>query len=184
MMKLVPFIADNAKAALAQIQEQLGPDAVVVSVRKLPSHGISRLWQRGGQIEVLACLPDGIGAITPRGEPAKVPAHKIHAVPPGVDAYVPFGEKISPGMAASVRTPRRWQSIAWLESLGLLPVFADELEQKVRATHGDEPRVRGGQRPPSTPSSGPRWSSRSARSTFRWCTARPAPARPPCFASG
>ena len=138
-MKLVPFIADNANAALAQIQEQLGPDAVVVSVRKLPAHGISRLWQRGGQIEVLACLPGGVEAIAPRGEPAELPVHKTHTVPPGMDAYVPFGEKIEPSRAVSVWSQRRWQSIAWLESLGLLPEFADELEKKVRATHGDEP---------------------------------------------
>ena len=35
--------------------------------------------------------------------------------------------------------PRRWRSINWLESLGLLPAFADRLEQKVSAVHGNEP---------------------------------------------
>ena len=33
----------------------------------------------------------------------------------------------------------RWRSIAWLESLGLLPEFADRLELKLRTTHGTKP---------------------------------------------
>ena len=57
-MKLVPFVAENADAALAQIHEQLGPDAVVVSVRRLPAYGISRLWHHTGNIEVVACVSD------------------------------------------------------------------------------------------------------------------------------
>ena len=124
-MKLVPFIADSATAALAQIQAQLGPDAVVVSVRKLPTSGISRLWHRGGQIEVIACAPEE----KPR----------THTVPTGVDAYVPFGEKPEPRPEYSTVPGRRWQSIAWLESLGLLPEFAETLQNKVNALHGQEP---------------------------------------------
>ena len=127
-MKLVPFIAENAASALAQIEERLGPDAVVVSVRRLPAHGLSRLWQRSGQIEVVACAPND------------KPAFKTHLVPPGVDAYVPFNEKVEPGVAPpAAGAPRRWRSIAWLESQGLLKEFADRLEQEVRAVHGEEP---------------------------------------------
>ena len=37
------------------------------------------------------------------------------------------------------RAAHRWRSIAWLESLGLLPEFADRLELKLRATHGTKP---------------------------------------------
>ena len=57
-MKLVAIVADNPNAALMQVHEQLGPDAVVVSVRKLPREGISRLWQNGGKLEVTACIPE------------------------------------------------------------------------------------------------------------------------------
>ena len=130
-MKLVPFIAENATAALAQIQEQLGPDAVVVSVRKLPAHGLSRLWHRGGQIEVLAGVPEESSS--------ESPVHKTHAVPAGMDAYVPFQEKIEHPQVLSSRLARRWQSIAWLESLGLLTEFGDLLEKKIAARHGAEP---------------------------------------------
>jgi len=124
-MKLVPFVAENAEAALLQIQNQLGPDAVVVSVRKLPAYGISRLWHHSGNIEVVACVP---------GEESK---SRTHAVPAGEDAYVPFAEKIDP-IAPSGPVTRRWRSITWLESLGLAPSFADQLERKICAVHGEE----------------------------------------------
>ena len=42
-MKYVSIVAENAGAALARIHQQLGPEAVVLSVRKLPASGISRL---------------------------------------------------------------------------------------------------------------------------------------------
>jgi flagellar biosynthesis GTPase FlhF len=125
-MKLVPFVAENADAALAQIHEQLGPEAVVVSVRRLPAYGISRLWHHTGNIEVVACVSD---------DP---PAHKTHSVPPGEDAYVPFAEKVEPSETVPP-PPRRWRSITWLEAQGFLPVFADRLEQKLCALHGHEP---------------------------------------------
>jgi flagellar biosynthesis GTPase FlhF len=57
-MKVVPFIAENAAAALAQIHEQLGPDAVVLSVRPLPSHGLARFWQKNRSVEVIACAAE------------------------------------------------------------------------------------------------------------------------------
>lgn len=125
-MKLIPFVAENADVALAQIHAQLGPDAVVVSVRRLPAYGISRLWHHTGNIEVVACVPD------------EEPKRKTHAVPPGEDAYVPFAEKVEP-LDSTAPTPRRWRSITWLESLGLWPVLADQVEQQVSTLHGDGP---------------------------------------------
>jgi flagellar biosynthesis GTPase FlhF len=129
-MKLFPFIAENAAAALAQVEERLGPDAIIVSVRKLPSHGISRLWNRSGQIEVLACVPEDESAV-------QSSKFKVHAVPPGVDAYVPFAREIESGDGNS--SAHHWPSISWLESLGLMKEFADELEKKVSAIHGEAP---------------------------------------------
>jgi flagellar biosynthesis protein FlhF len=125
-MKLVPFVAENADAALAQIHEQLGPNAVVVSVRQLPAYGISRLWHHTGNIEVVACVPD------------EAPSPKSQTVPTSEDIYVPFNDKVEMDIPAAT-APRRWRSISWLESLGLLPMFADQLEQKVCTLHGEEP---------------------------------------------
>lgn len=126
-MKLVPFIADSANAALEQIHEQLGADAVVVSVRSIPANGLSRLLHRGGQIEVVACVPDA------------EPKRKIHDLPPGDDSYSPFGDIPDLDETPVARGSRRWRSIAWLESLGLLPQLGDRLEERVRGMHGDDP---------------------------------------------
>lgn len=122
-MKLTAFTADNANEAVRLVQEKLGPEAVVMSVRKLPANGFARLLNRPGQIEVLAGVPD-----KPR-----------HSLPQGVDAYVPFGEIDQAEPAPEPRAPHRWRSIAWLESLGLLPEFADRLELRLRTTHGPQP---------------------------------------------
>lgn len=59
-MKVVPFIAESAADAVAQIRAQLGPNAVVLHVRQLPSNGLSRMWQKP-RIEVLACVPGETG---------------------------------------------------------------------------------------------------------------------------
>lgn len=123
-MKQISIVAENAAAALAQIHAELGPDAVVVSVRKLPASGLSRLWKPAGAIEVTATVPET--------EPRK------HAVPPGEDAYVPFGDKLEADPAAPLAL-RRWKSIAWLESMGLLASVADELERRVCAAQGENP---------------------------------------------
>ena len=87
-MKLSAFTADNAQDAVRLVQENLGPEAVIMSVRKLPASGFARLLHRPGQIEVTAGVPE-----KPR-----------HAVPPGVEAYVPFGED---DRRVRCRLPRR-----------------------------------------------------------------------------
>ena len=123
-MKPTVFTVDNAQDAVRLVQEQLGPEAVILSVRKLPANGFARLFQRSGQIEVTATVPD-----KPR-----------HALPAGVNGYTPFGENDSSEIQPPPpRAAHRWRSIAWLESLGLLPELADRLELKLRTTHGTKP---------------------------------------------
>src|SRR5947207_7620719 len=56
-MKVTTFTADSAADAVAQIRAQLGPEAMVLSVRPLPCQGLSRLWQKP-RLEVLATLPE------------------------------------------------------------------------------------------------------------------------------
>ena len=127
-MRLVPFIAESAAAALEKIHEELGPQAMVVSVRRLPANGFSRLWQRTGNIEVVACVANEDEASRP----------KVRTDPSGGDLPAPFAGKAGP-VEGSAPAPRRWRSIAWLESMGLLKAFGDVLEQKVRAAHGNGP---------------------------------------------
>jgi flagellar biosynthesis protein FlhF len=128
-MKLSTFIAESAGDAVRVVQENLGPDAVIVSVRKMPAGGFARLLHRSGQIEVTAGVPETATTTTPK-----------HFVPAGVDAYSPFTEKVE-APEISARAPHRWQSVAWLESLGLLTEYADRLEQKIISNHGNKPPV-------------------------------------------
>ena len=57
-MKVVPFIAENAATALSRIHEQLGPEALVLSMRQLPRQGLARFWHKSSSVEVLACVAE------------------------------------------------------------------------------------------------------------------------------
>ena len=123
-MKLSTFTAENAHEAVRVVQEHLGPEAVIVNVRQLPAQGFSRLLNRHGRLEVTACVPD--------------PAPPKHEVPAGSGDYVPFGELVD-DPSPSPRVERRWRSLAWLESLGLLSEFADRIETKLRSVNAGLP---------------------------------------------
>jgi flagellar biosynthesis protein FlhF len=123
-MKLVAFVAKNANAALAQIHRDLGPEAVVVSVRKMPPVGISRLWQRNGRLEVMA------------GVPQTTPEVQENSQSRTGTAGAEPNDRVPP---ASRPSGGRWRSIAWLESKGLLPAFVDVIEEKIQMLHGKAP---------------------------------------------
>jgi len=154
-MKIVPFVAENAATALAQIHEKLGPEAVVLSIRKLPAQGMAWLWNRHGHVEVLAAV---------LSQPETVEAAKTM---PEVLAtsHIKWDDSIEltpPPAAAETNRSRPWKSITWLESLGLLPSFANLLEERVRQRNGDKP--------PTTPTA--EWTAvRSALMEF-WRPAR------------
>ncbi len=141
-MKLIAFVADNANDALDHIHHELGPEAVVVSVKKLPASGISRLWQRNNRIEVTACVPQ-TAPEPPRSAPApSVSVSAAVSTPAAAPTRVdPFGLRAENKFSvdAIARRPAfgRRRSVAWLESKGLLPAFADQLEQKVSLLHGE-----------------------------------------------
>jgi flagellar biosynthesis GTPase FlhF len=126
-MKLVSIVADNPNAALAQIHEQLGPDAVIVSVRKMRCDGISWLWPSKRKIQVTACVPEKSlevkRNITARDEHGHTPFRNTRAI-----------ETPSQGPSNG-----RWRSITWLESNGLLPAFTKQLEEKVQLLYGEKP---------------------------------------------
>src|SRR5262247_1905445 len=52
-MQTHTFITETAQQAVEQIRAELGPSAVVLSVRRLPRNGLSRLIKHE-QIEVIA----------------------------------------------------------------------------------------------------------------------------------
>ncbi|MBI5386129.1 MAG: hypothetical protein HZA90_15775 [Verrucomicrobia bacterium] len=57
-MTLHSFIARTAAEAVDQIRAQLGPDAILVSLRKRPATGLAKLWRDTDGVEVLAGVPD------------------------------------------------------------------------------------------------------------------------------
>lgn len=58
-MQVHTFLAASIADAVTQIRETLGPEAVVLNVRRLPGEGLARWWQKP-RIEVLAHVPEKI----------------------------------------------------------------------------------------------------------------------------
>ncbi len=56
-MNVVKITADSPQEALEQVHKQLGPEAVVLDVRKLPASGVKKLWTKA-QVEVTASGPE------------------------------------------------------------------------------------------------------------------------------
>lgn len=63
-MQVHTFLAESVADAVSQIRETLGPEAVVLNVRRLPVEGLARLWQKP-RIEVLAHVPEQSAAPAP-----------------------------------------------------------------------------------------------------------------------
>jgi flagellar biosynthesis GTPase FlhF len=121
-MQTMQVISDSAASALVQIHKQLGPEAVVFSVRRVPSHGLSRLWQRNGRIEVLAGLPDQTSPSRPERRGIRSGALKT------VAPEAPGGSA-----ASHSSSTRRWQGVAWLEAMGLSRTHADRVQRRLQA---------------------------------------------------
>lgn len=121
-MEVLQFIAPNAAAALAQIHQQLGPDAVVLSVRPLPVEGVARFLPKQKRIEVLAGLPEA------NTHPIAENDFTSHASRPA-----------SSEPTVQNQTSNRWKSIAWLEAMGLFPEYARRLQDHVSTLHPNPP---------------------------------------------
>jgi flagellar biosynthesis protein FlhF len=132
-MRYVAIVAENPQAAVTQVHDQLGPDAVIVSVRKMRPEGMAWLWPGNRKIEVTACVPE------------KAPEIKREEIKREV---VPFRSEDTSALPRNRLMPERsipkaqegrWRSIAWLESNGLLPAFSRQLEEKVNLLYGQKP---------------------------------------------
>jgi flagellar biosynthesis protein FlhF len=125
-MKLAAIIAESPNEALSRVQEELGPDAVIVSVRKLRPEGISWFWRPSKKIEVTACVPDK-------------PTVETRPLIENQRDTPPSGGKMAVGRWTGKSAEGLWRSIAWLESNGLLPMFARQLEDKAQKLYGTRP---------------------------------------------
>ncbi len=159
-MQVHTFLAESVADAVTQIRDTLGPEAVVLNVRRLPGEGLARLWQKP-RIEVLAHVPEKkVEAIT-------APAPVLDEVQVSALAELraemrEMRENFSKGLAenftsSSSSTPSEkprtrtkdenedepnratgdWRVGALLEQTGLLPMHAERIVAELCAIHGE-----------------------------------------------
>jgi flagellar biosynthesis protein FlhF len=138
-MEPTSFTAASAEEAVAQIREKLGPQAVVLSVRRLPPNGLARLWQRP-MMEVMACKPE-----EPAGEHGEQGLFS--------DALAEFRQQLEEikQQVASRPAPEtalaeepeedgsQWRVGAMLRKSGLLPLHAQQVVDRLQTQFGEIP---------------------------------------------
>ena len=90
-MMVHTFIVDSAAEAVGLIRSKLGPDAVVLNVRKLPAEGVSKLWRKP-RLEVLAAVPSEQGEEAASSAPQAVALGGLTEAP---SAPVPPADPLS-----------------------------------------------------------------------------------------
>ena len=145
-MNIVPFIAESASDAVKQIRARLGPEAVVLNVRKLPVNGLSRLWNKS-QIEVLACVPDANAAPASHSAQSQ-PAASLLDVREADDMV---SLPPAPAEATNPESPSRrigsyftmpgavgaWQSPSLLQTMGISSLNAERVMERLRQQYGE-----------------------------------------------
>ena len=155
------FVARDIGGAVADIRAKLGPEAVILNIRRVPARGLSRLWQPA-RIEVLACLPepnDAAAAPTVRATapadsgpmPAPVPRAAVSSqealqryARASASATAASGPADASGEAptVSVESPESgpgrgaWRCGAVLDRLGLLPLHVERVVAQMQELHG------------------------------------------------
>ena len=152
-MNGVRFQARNAADAISQIHSQLGADAVVLSVTRLPLTGLRRLWSKP-QLEVIAGLPareerrgecgcqkhnpENWGQGSYSDGPAEDPrcpdldSRQEPAAPEDWRAPVPLS-------SFAPRQDPVWRTAGLLRQMGLEPLFVDQVIERARSSHGEKP---------------------------------------------
>jgi len=146
-VQVIPFIADSAPDAVAQIRAKLGPDAVVVNVRQLPADGLAKLW-KSPRIEVLAYKPDSKAEAAAASDPLSELKQELQAIrqqlaTANVAAVTDSSRSLtqptrSRAAARSGGVPQ-WRVGEVLESSGLMPVHAQRVMERLQSSHGDVP---------------------------------------------
>ncbi len=106
-MKTALFVGQDAAQALRQVEAQLGSEAVICNLRRLPARGFSRLWRRYGEVEITARLP----------EPEPLPPAAL-----GLPAFSVNSVNHAPAEQGGGASP-----VALLGGLGLLPGCAQQV---------------------------------------------------------
>lgn len=143
-MQLHTFIVDSALEAVDRIRTELGPDAVVVSVRKLPANGLSRLWKTE-QVEVVAGIAEAPAPQPEPVDPLKQLRDEIRDLRAQVTSGVPArpasisaGSLLDTCDGPSLSSPATGRTSRLLAQTGLLPVYAEQVEQEILAVSGEQ----------------------------------------------
>ena len=144
-MHIHTFIADSATEAVEQIREKLGPEAVVLNVRRIPIEGVSGLWRKA-RIEVLAHLPEKPTAILASDTLAalrqelseirqKVNQSADHAAPPtSADTFALLDPP-----ARVLNSSTSWLIGPVLEETGMSPLHVQRVLDELQIQHGETP---------------------------------------------
>ncbi len=129
------FIAGSAAEAVARIHAELGADAIVLNVRQRPAAGLSRLWRKP-RIEVTAALPQPPDPLLEvRRELAALRELMVPpATPDGAGAEPPPEFCFEPETDAC-----GWRIGTLLQKLGLLPLHAQRVVERLHQLHGGMP---------------------------------------------
>ena len=165
-MQVHTYLAESVADAVSQIRETLGPEAVVLNVRRLPAEGLARLWQKP-RIEVLAHVPEKTAAPAApapvldevqvsalaelRAEMAEMrenfqrPAPTTDtsdiAVSGRAGSPLPAERDLARDGTQGVTRPTEnagdWRIGSLLEQTGLLPAFAESIVAELCEKHGE-----------------------------------------------
>lgn len=151
-MQVHTFIAESANEAVSQIREQLGPAAVVLSVRKLPRNGVSR-FLRSEQIEVVAGIEEqpvepakpAFQTVDPIAElRAEIRELKRHLTSPSPAALgqtartLPHAATVSPRSNEIQDRRVDGTMVQLLTRTGLMPLFAEQICAEISGAGGDK----------------------------------------------
>jgi flagellar biosynthesis protein FlhF len=156
-MQVIPFVADSATDAVAQIRAKLGPEAVVVNVRQLPADGLAKLW-KSPRIEVLAYKPESSAAGAGPGagsvvapDPLAELKRELQAIRQQLGPAWTTGGAAGDGISAPIgavpagRAGARldgvpgWRVGEVLQTSGLAPVHAQRIVDQLQSHHGEAP---------------------------------------------
>ncbi len=150
-MQVIPFNVGSVAEAVAKIRAQLGPEAVVVNVRKLEPAGLARLWQKP-RLEVLACRGEpqnpAVTAETPNRPPQSQAAFAdalAAAEENGSELEAPKISRTIDRLSLDLPKPelpapdRTWRIESLLGNSGLLPLQAKRVVDLVQSEHGERP---------------------------------------------
>jgi flagellar biosynthesis protein FlhF len=129
-MQVHTFIAESANEAVERIRAELGPTAVVLSVRKLPRTGLER-FLRQDQIEVLAGIDETPAAIPSVAKPLPTadPLAELREEIRELRRQVSYSPPSAQGAAVSAPKPAAIAHI--LNQTGVLPAYIEQIVQEL-----------------------------------------------------